>query len=39
MGVCFAGAICTLLLPETKGYDPDVVLAEEQREERERARS
>lgn len=32
MAVCFAGAAFTLLLPETRGLDPDAVLAKEQAE-------
>ncbi|KAI0048128.1 MFS general substrate transporter [Auriscalpium vulgare] len=32
VGCCFAGAVFTLLLPEVKGRDPDLVLAEEQQE-------
>ncbi|KAI0060474.1 MFS general substrate transporter [Artomyces pyxidatus] len=32
MGVSFAGAACTLLLPEVKGRDPDLVYEEEERE-------
>ncbi|KAI0689921.1 major facilitator superfamily domain-containing protein [Cytidiella melzeri] len=35
-GCCIAGAVCTQLLPESKGYDPDVVYAREIAEERER---
>ncbi|KAE9392304.1 phosphate transporter [Gymnopus androsaceus JB14] len=35
-GCCIAGAICSLLLPEVKGRDPDLVLAEEIREAREK---
>jgi len=31
-GCCIAGAICSLLLPEVKGRDADLVLAEEIRE-------
>ncbi|KNZ75227.1 putative metabolite transporter C2H8.02 [Termitomyces sp. J132] len=34
-GCCIAGAGFTLLLPEVKGRDPDLVLAEEMREARE----
>jgi MFS transporter, PHS family, inorganic phosphate transporter len=33
-GCCIAGAFVTLLLPETKGRDPDVVYAQELEEER-----
>jgi PHS family inorganic phosphate transporter-like MFS transporter len=29
---CLAGAVCSLLLPEVRGRDPDVILAEEIRE-------
>ncbi|KAI0345474.1 MFS general substrate transporter [Trametopsis cervina] len=28
-GCCIAGAACTQLLPESKGYDPDVIYAQE----------
>ncbi|THH07462.1 hypothetical protein EW145_g3370 [Phellinidium pouzarii] len=38
-GCCIAGAFCTLLLPEVKGRDPDVVDAEEIREAREAQRA
>ncbi|KAF7978454.1 hypothetical protein HWV62_652 [Athelia sp. TMB] len=31
-GCCIAGAICSFLLPEVKGRDPDLVLAEEIRQ-------
>jgi MFS transporter, PHS family, inorganic phosphate transporter len=31
-GCCIAGAIVSLLLPEVKGRDPDLILAEEMRE-------
>lgn len=31
---CIAGAVFTLLLPEVKGRDPDLILAEEIREKR-----
>lgn len=31
-GCCIAGAVCTFLLPEVRGRDPDLVLAEEIRE-------
>ena len=31
-GCCIAGAGFTLLLPEVRGRDPDIVYAEEQRE-------
>ncbi|KAH9859129.1 MFS general substrate transporter [Lenzites betulinus] len=31
-GCCVAGAFCTLLLPEVRDRDPDVIYAEEQRE-------
>ncbi|KAF9521831.1 MFS general substrate transporter [Crepidotus variabilis] len=34
-GCCIMGAVFTLLLPEVKGRDPDVILAEEIREMRE----
>jgi MFS transporter, PHS family, inorganic phosphate transporter len=34
-GCCIAGAALTLLLPEVKGRDPDLILAEEIRVERE----
>ncbi|ESK86257.1 inorganic phosphate transporter [Moniliophthora roreri MCA 2997] len=37
-GCCILGAVFTLLLPEVKDRDPDLVLAEEIREARERAR-
>ncbi|KAG7086872.1 hypothetical protein E1B28_002793 [Marasmius oreades] len=37
-GVCILGAFSTLLLPEVKGRDPDLILAEEIREARENAR-
>ena len=36
-GCCIAGAAVTLLLPEVKGRDPDLVLAEEIREKRKKA--
>ncbi|KAI0060473.1 MFS general substrate transporter [Artomyces pyxidatus] len=32
MGVSFAGAVCTLLLPEVKGRDPDLIYEEEEKE-------
>ncbi|KAE9400652.1 MFS general substrate transporter [Gymnopus androsaceus JB14] len=35
-GCCIAGACCSLLLPEVKDRDPDLVLAEEIREAREK---
>lgn len=35
--VCMAGAVATLLLPEVKGRDPDLVDSEEIREARARA--
>ncbi|KAK7031294.1 hypothetical protein VNI00_013549 [Paramarasmius palmivorus] len=35
-GCCIVGAVFTLLLPEVKGRDPDLVLAEEIREAREK---
>ncbi|EEB96469.1 hypothetical protein MPER_04392, partial [Moniliophthora perniciosa FA553] len=35
---CVLGAVFTLLLPEVKGRDPDLILAEEIKEARERAR-
>ncbi|KAH9948318.1 MFS general substrate transporter [Amylocystis lapponica] len=31
-GCCLAGAVCTLLLPEVRGRDPDLILAQEERE-------
>ncbi|KAF8873974.1 major facilitator superfamily domain-containing protein [Gymnopilus junonius] len=34
-GCCVAGAVVTLILPEVKGRDPDLVLAEEVRERKE----
>ncbi|KAF8877355.1 MFS general substrate transporter [Infundibulicybe gibba] len=34
-GCCVAGAVFTLLLPEVRGRDPDVILAQEIREARE----
>ncbi|KAG6907148.1 hypothetical protein DXG01_010325 [Tephrocybe rancida] len=36
-GCCIGGAVFTLLLPEVKGRDPDLILAEEIREAREKA--
>jgi PHS family inorganic phosphate transporter-like MFS transporter len=38
-GCCIAGAIFSLLLPEVKGRDPDLVLAAEIREAREKKKS
>ncbi|KDR70726.1 hypothetical protein GALMADRAFT_127617 [Galerina marginata CBS 339.88] len=38
-GCCIAGAVFTLLLPEVKGRDPDLVLAEEIRVRREGRRN
>lgn len=38
-GCCIAGAFCSLLLPEVKGRDPDLVLAEEIRVAREHKQS
>ncbi|KAF9557370.1 MFS general substrate transporter [Agrocybe pediades] len=37
-GCCIAGAALTFLLPEVKGRDPDLILAEEIRERRESSR-
>ena len=31
-GCCIAGAFLTLLLPEVKGRDPDLILAQEMKE-------
>ncbi|KAF8968784.1 phosphate transporter [Flammula alnicola] len=39
VGCCIAGAFFTLLLPEVKGRDPDVILAEEIRVRREERRA
>ncbi|KAL0573734.1 hypothetical protein V5O48_008230 [Marasmius crinis-equi] len=38
-GVCILGAVFTLLLPEVKGRDPDMIYAQEMREAREQNRA
>ncbi|KZT22873.1 MFS general substrate transporter [Neolentinus lepideus HHB14362 ss-1] len=38
-GCCLAGAVCTFLLPEVRGRDPDVVYAEELKVKRAKAMS